>query len=276
VTAQEDEVSEEFLNNWITKIHERYNPELVTPSNEVKTQQKYQFTTNKPPKKFMYQTTTYSPLPVYPKATTKPIVYKPIAPPVYPKATTKPIVYKPIAYPRPTSKPIVYKPISYPVTASKPIVYRPPAYPQTTPHPIVYETPKYKVATYKPPTYHPTPKPFHEPSYRPKVIFEKPIAYKPAQKPSYTAAPTYAKEYAYDGKANYKYEYAVVDEYSGLNFGASESREGYVTQGEYRVLLPDCRTQVVRYNTADAYSGNVAEVTYEGTPCYNNSYKNHS
>ena len=257
-TAQEDEVSDEFLNAWITKIHERYNPELVKPTNEVKTQQKYQFTTYKPPVKFTYQTTTYSP------------------PPAYPKATTKPIVYKPVTYPRPTSKPIVYKPITYPVTTSKPIVYRPQAYPQTTRPPIVYETPKYKVATYKPPTYHPTPKPFHEPSYRPKVIFEKPIAYKPAHKPSYSAAPTYSQEYAYDGKANYKYEYAVVDEYSGLDFGANEGREGYVTQGEYRVLLPDCRTQVVRYNTADAYSGNVAEVTYEGSPCYNNSYKNHS
>ena len=92
----------------------------------------------------------------------------------------------------------------------------------------------------------------------------------PSHKPT-----VYAQDYAYDGKATYQYEYAVVDEYSGLDFGANEGRDGYVTQGEYRVLLPDCRTQVVKYNTADAYSGNVAEVTYEGTPCYNN-YKKHS
>ena len=32
------------------------------------------------------------------------------------------------------------------------------------------------------------------------------------------------------------------------------------------------RTQVVKYNTADGYSGNVVEVTYEGTPCYD-TYK---
>ena len=27
-------------------------------------------------------------------------------------------------------------------------------------------------------------------------------------------------------------------------------------------------SQIVKYNTADGYSGNVVEVTYEGTPCY--------
>merc|ERR1711997_716777 len=65
---------------------------------------------------------------------------------------------------------------------------------------------------------------------------------------------------------------AVVDEYAGVNFGANEARDGYSTYGEYRVALPDCRTQIVKYNTADGYSGNVVEVTYEGTPCYD-TYK---
>ena len=68
--------------------------------------------------------------------------------------------------------------------------------------------------------------------------------------------------------AVYNYEYAVQDDYSGVNFGQNEHRDGYSTSGQYRVLLPDGRTQIVTYNTADAYSGNVAEVVYEGTASY--------
>ena len=43
---------------------------------------------------------------------------------------------------------------------------------------------------------------------------------------------------------NYNYEYAVVDDYSKANFGQNEARKGYVTNGQYRVALPDGRTQV--------------------------------
>ena len=89
--------------------------------------------------------------------------------------------------------------------------------------------------------------------------------------PIYKAAPSYHqpayKEPAYDAHAKYNFEYNVADDYAKLNFGQTEGRDGYATTGEYRVLLPDCRTQVVKYNTADGYSGNVVEVTYEGTPC---------
>merc|ERR1711887_413546 len=60
----------------------------------------------------------------------------------------------------------------------------------------------------------------------------------------------------------------VADDYSGAQFGQNEKRDGYSTSGSYRVALPDGRTQVVNYHTADAYSGNVAEVTYEGVPHY--------
>merc|ERR1712066_754383 len=66
----------------------------------------------------------------------------------------------------------------------------------------------------------------------------------------------------------YGYEYGVQDEYSGVNFGQNEKRDGYSTSGQYRVLLPDGRIQIVTYHTADAYSGNVAEVVYEGHATY--------
>merc|ERR1711894_807808 len=86
--AQEGDVSKEFLNNWITKIHERYNPDLVKGSKEQG-------------KRLTQQATTYAPP-----------VTTPYAPPVKAapyKAAVKP--YK--AYPRPTYKPVVFKTPSY-------------------------------------------------------------------------------------------------------------------------------------------------------------------
>ena len=83
----------------------------------------------------------------------------------------------------------------------------------------------------------------------------------------YHPAPAHGPAYA-DTPPVYGYEYAVKDDYSGANFGQNEKRDGYSTSGQYRVLLPDGRTQIVTYHTADAYSGNVAEVVYEGTPHY--------
>merc|ERR1712203_58194 len=117
---------------------------------------------------------------------------------------------------------------------------------------------------------HPAPAYKPAPVYHPAPVYKPAPAYKPA--PVYKPAPAYhAPAYA-DVPAKYQYEYAVADEYAGVNFGANEARDGYSTYGEYRVALPDCRTQIVKYNTADGYSGNVVEVTYEGTPCYD-TYK---
>merc|ERR1712168_1736196 len=71
-----------------------------------------------------------------------------------------------------------------------------------------------------------------------------------------------------DAPPVYSYEYGVADEYSGANFGQNEARDGYSTNGQYRVALPDGRTQVGTYNVADAYSGYVADVKYEGVAAY--------
>ena len=90
------------------------------------------------------------------------------------------------------------------------------------------------------------------------------------------ANPGYAPEPIYDGPAVYAYQYAVADDYSGANFGAKEQRDGYATTGSYRVALPDGRVQHVNYHTADAYSGNVAEVTYEGVPTYGHAAVAHA
>ncbi|XP_071750105.1 uncharacterized protein [Lepeophtheirus salmonis] len=101
---------------------------------------------------------------------------------------------------------------------------------------------------------HPAPAPYHPAPYHPAPAY-KPAPYHPA--PSYKEDP-----------AVYQYQYAVSDEYAGLNFGADEARDGYSTQGKYSVALPDGRIQTVSYNVADAYSGYVADVTYSGEPKY--------
>merc|ERR1712008_138342 len=68
------------------------------------------------------------------------------------------------------------------------------------------------------------------------------------------------------GPAAYNYGYAVADSYSGVNFGATEARDGYAPTGSYNVLLPDGRTQTVTYTVGDDYSGYVADVQYSGEP----------
>ncbi|XP_037076936.1 cuticle protein 7-like [Pollicipes pollicipes] len=61
----------------------------------------------------------------------------------------------------------------------------------------------------------------------------------------------------------YEYQYAVSDEYAGLDYGQTESRNGYETTGSYHVLLPDGRVQRVQYSVVGD-QGYDADVTYEG------------
>lgn len=63
------------------------------------------------------------------------------------------------------------------------------------------------------------------------------------------------------------FSYDVQDQYSGNDFAHNADSDGTVVKGEYRVALPDGRTQIVTY-TADAYNGYVAEVSYEGEAHY--------
>ena len=81
-------------------------------------------------------------------------------------------------------------------------------------------------------------------------------------------SPGYASPASYDQPPVYNYQYAVKDDYSGNDFGASESRDGAPTSGSYSVALPDGRIQTVNYNVADAYSGYIADVTYSGEAQY--------
>ena len=100
------------------------------------------------------------------------------------------------------------------------------------------------------------------------ALFGAAAAMPAAPAPYHAPAPVHHaagyKEPAYDGPAVYGYEYAVADDYSKANFGATENRDGYKTAGSYRVALPDGRTQIVTYSVADANTGYVADVKYEG------------
>jgi collagen type III alpha len=53
--------------------------------------------------------------------------------------------------------------------------------------------------------------------------------------------------YFFQEPASYEFKYEVNDASTGQEFGHQESREGDVVTGEYRVLLPDGRTQIVKY-----------------------------
>uniref|UniRef100_A0A0P5QSW8 Uncharacterized protein n=2 Tax=Daphnia magna TaxID=35525 RepID=A0A0P5QSW8_9CRUS len=64
----------------------------------------------------------------------------------------------------------------------------------------------------------------------------------------------------------YSFAWGVNDAPSYNNYAHSESSDGKVTTGSYRVALPDGRTQIVNYK-ADSY-GYVADVKYEGQAKY--------
>merc|ERR1712172_390697 len=65
----------------------------------------------------------------------------------------------------------------------------------------------------------------------------------------------------------YNYAYAAADDYSGVNFGQTENRDGYATSGSYNVARPDGRIQTVTYRV-DGDSGYIADVQYSGEAKY--------
>ncbi|XP_030754769.1 pro-resilin-like [Sitophilus oryzae] len=66
---------------------------------------------------------------------------------------------------------------------------------------------------------------------------------------------------------SYEFGYRVKDDYSGSNFHQKESSDGNQVRGEYKVALPDGRTQIVTY-WADWQTGFHADVKYEGQATY--------
>merc|ERR1712123_472092 len=160
-----------------------------------------------------------------------------------------------LAPPPPTTAAYAAPTTAAPTTAAPtykpaPVVYRyKPAPAVCKPAPVVY---KPAPAVYKP---------------APVVYKPTPVVYKPAPAPVYKAAPSYAEPSYADIPAKYDWEYAVKDDYSNNDFGAKESRDGYLTNGKYYVALPDGRLQTVTY-VVDGGAGYVPTVEYAGEAQY--------
>merc|ERR1712106_323420 len=87
------------------------------------------------------------------------------------------------------------------------------------------------------------------------------------------SAPQYpqAEVYPYEPPV-YAYQYAVSDpSVSGSVFSAQESRNDLEASGDYRVSLPDGRTQIVTYTISGPQGGYVANVQYDGEASYPDS-----
>ncbi|CAH0403712.1 unnamed protein product [Chilo suppressalis] len=72
----------------------------------------------------------------------------------------------------------------------------------------------------------------------------------------------------------YEFGYSVKDAQSGNDYDRREMSDGNVVRGEYRVQLPDGRTQIVTYH-ADWQTGFHADVRYEGEARYPEPTNNH-
>merc|ERR1712083_1111477 len=102
----------------------------------------------------------------------------------------------------------------------------------------------------------------HKPSYHTPVVHHAPVVH---HEPSYHAPePHHAPVYHEEKPHPFTYEYGVHDDYHGTTFDAGETQDEYGNrEGHYSVLLPDGRTQHVKYHV-NGYDGYVADVTYEG------------
>ncbi|KAK7083597.1 hypothetical protein SK128_014362 [Halocaridina rubra] len=133
--------------------------------------------------------------------------------------------------------------------------YEPPAAPST-----LYETPAQSVQqpVQEPVQLYETPE---ESVQEPVQLYEAPsdnnllLAEPQNLVPDVVSAPAPMEGMPYD------FTWGVEDVESGNSFSHVENSDGQTTQGEYRVLLPDGRTQVVKFfDNGDGFN---AEVTYE-------------
>ncbi|CAH0389897.1 unnamed protein product [Bemisia tabaci] len=79
-------------------------------------------------------------------------------------------------------------------------------------------------------------------------------------------------DHHYHHPTPYGFGYGVQDHHKGLDFKQHEHSDGHKVNGEYAVLLPDGRYQIVKYE-ADWKNGYHADVKYYGEAKYPSHYK---
>ncbi|XP_013178700.1 PREDICTED: pro-resilin-like [Papilio xuthus] len=101
-----------------------------------------------------------------------------------------------------------------------------------------------------------------------------PSDHSPASGPDYSqssgSSPDYGHGHDHEVPKSYEFGYSVKDSRSGNDYGRREKSDGHEVRGEYRVFLPDGRTQIVTYH-ADWKTGFHADVRYEGEATYPNN-----
>ncbi|CAL4119831.1 unnamed protein product, partial [Meganyctiphanes norvegica] len=149
--------------------------------------------------------------------------------------------------------------------------------PPATPPNALYETPASNPPSppaARPPPPPPPARPPPPPARPPTQLYEEPSNNVPVQTPpdNYGPGPGPSPPQRPSDPAGpapggmmagmpYDFEYGVSDPDSGNEYSRQENSDGNTVSGEYRVLLPDGRTQIVRY--FDDGNGFNAEVTYE-------------
>jgi hypothetical protein len=116
---------------------------------------------------------------------------------------------------------------------------------------------------YLPPTERTTPRPYQPPPPPPPTTKNP---YESTQDVAAEGSGPNSDGWQEGGSMPFDFTYAVKDDY-GNDFSHMADSDGEVIKGEYKTLLPDGRTQIVRY-TADWKNGYNAEVTYEGEAVY--------
>ncbi|CAK1549149.1 unnamed protein product [Leptosia nina] len=127
-----------------------------------------------------------------------------------------------------------------------------------------------------PPPYRPTPPPQRPtpPPVRPTPPPQRPTYIPPGPTPGPIPTP---HEHHHEGHDHHDhhhhhepgmpFDFAYAVNEDGNDYSHNAISDGDVTRGQYRVALPDGRTQIVKY-TADWKNGFNAEVSYEGEASY--------